>query len=310
MNCRRIFLVKCLLLFFPRVKCSVTSRIYGAVNESALLSLTTTAGEVYDATWLRGRNKLLRLKSKTVTYYETREQCRCKIFPNGTLQIQNVVKEDSGNYTVNVYAENGKLKAEEKKMLIVLEPVPQPILSAECINQTASVKCEVEQRTKGETFLIELTQDKTKRFQKNAARLELHTRHSGTFRCAVRNEVSEKTTEKVINCSGKLDLYLILIIAGGAVFLVIFVILIIFCIRKKKRERSEDDGAEQMMQACKVDSEMVVRKLPQPPCNPTPKQLRVQQRPLPQPQPQQQALPPRPRPRAQPRAPNRPRERP
>ncbi|XP_054246636.1 T-cell surface antigen CD2 [Indicator indicator] len=310
MNFRRIFLVKCLLLFFPSVKCSVSNRIYRAVNESALLSITTIAGGVYDATWLRDRNKLLQIKNKTVKYYASRNQCRCKIFPNGTLQIQNVVKEDSGNYAVTVYMENGKLKAEEEKTLIVQDPVPQPILSAECINKTASVKCEVKQKTKDEAFLIELTQDKNKKLQKNATKLELHTRYSGMFRCVVKNQVSEKTAEKLIKCSGQLDLYLILIIAGGAVFFVIFVILIIYCIRKKKRERFEDDGEEQMMQACKVDSEMVVRKLPQPPCNPAPKQLRVQQRPLPQPQVQERALPPRPRPRAQPRTLNHPRERP
>ncbi|XP_064008208.1 T-cell surface antigen CD2 [Pogoniulus pusillus] len=312
MNFGRILLVKCLLLLSPSVRCSVATRMYRAVNESALLSVAAAAGDVYDATWLRGRNKLLRLNNRTVRYYVPRDQCRCKIFLNGTLQIENVVKEDSGSYTVTVYLENGKLVAEEQTALVVLEPVPQPILSAECINKTASVKCEVKQKRKDETFLIELTQDKTKKLQKNGTRLELHTRYSGPFRCVVKNQVSEKTAEKVIKCSGQLDLYLIFIIAGGAVFFVAFVILITYCIRKKQRQKYEGDGEEQVMQACKVESEMVVRKLPQPPCSLTPKQLRVQQRPLPlpQPQPQPQPLPPRPRPRAQPPAPSRPRQRP
>ncbi|XP_010285611.1 PREDICTED: T-cell surface antigen CD2 [Phaethon lepturus] len=306
MNFRRICLVKCLLLLFPSVKCSVTKWIYAAVNESALLSIAAAAGSVYDATWLKDREKLLQLKEKKVKYYANKDQCRCKILLNGTLQIEHVVKEDSGKYTVTVYQQDGKLKAEEDTMFIVQEPVPQPILSAECMNKTVSVKCEVKQKTKDETFIIELSQDKSKKIQKNATRLELHTRHSGTFRCVVKNQVSKKTAEKVIKCSGQLDLYLILSIAGGAIFFVIFVILLIYCIRKKKAERLEDDDEERMMQARQADSEMVVRELPQPPCNPTPKQLRA----LPQPQVQQQALPPRPRPRTQPRTPNHPRERP
>ncbi|XP_009322181.1 PREDICTED: T-cell surface antigen CD2 [Pygoscelis adeliae] len=310
MNFRRIYLVKCLLLLFPSVKCSVTNWIYMAVNESALLSITSAAGRVYDATWLRDRKKLLQIKDKTVKYYVNKDQCRCKIFLNGTLQIERVVKEDSGKYTVTVYQEDGKLKAEEDTMFIIQEPVPQPILSGECRNKTVSVTCEVKQKTKDETFIIELTRNKDKNIQNNVTRLELQTRYSGTFRCVVKNQVSEKTAEKVIKCSGQLDLYLILSIAGGAIFFVIFVILLIYCIRKKKAERLEDDCEEQTMQARKADSEMVVRELPQPPCNPTPKQLRVQQRPLPQPQVQQQALPPRPRPRTQQRTPNHPRERP
>ncbi|KAM9628700.1 T-cell surface antigen CD2 [Morphnus guianensis] len=309
MNFRRIFLVKCLLLLFPSVKWSNANGIYRAVNESALLNITA-AGSLYDVRWLRDSKKLLQIKDKKVKYYVNKDQCRCKIFLNGTLQIEQVMKEDSGNYTVTVYQQDGKLKAEEVMKLVVQEPVPQPILSAECMNKTISVKCEVKQKTKDETFIIELTQDKSKKIQKNATKLELHTRYSGTFRCVVQNQVSKKMAEKVITCSGHLDVYLILSIAGGAIFFVIFVILLIYCIRKKKAERLEDDDEERMMQARQVDSEMVVRELPQPLCNPTPKQLRVQQRPLPQPQVQQQALPPRPRPRTQQRTPNHPRERP
>ncbi|XP_074959019.1 T-cell surface antigen CD2 [Phalacrocorax aristotelis] len=305
MNFRRIFLVKCLLLLFPSVKCSVTNPIYMPVNESALLSITAT-GNIYEATWLRDKVKLLQIKDNKVRYYVNKEQCRCKIFPNGTLQIEQVVKEDSGEYKVIVYQKDGKLKAEENTMFIVQEPVPQPVLSAECRNKT--VKCEVKQKTKNEIFIIELTNDKNKQVV-NGTNVELPVQRSGTFRCVVKNQVSKKMTEKVIKCSGQLDFHLILSIAGGVIFFVIFVTLLIYCI-KKKAERPEDVDEEQMMQARKVDSEIVSRELPQPPCNPTPKQLRVQQWPQPQPKVQQQALPPRPRPRTQQRTPNHPRERP
>ncbi|PKU41128.1 t-cell surface antigen cd2 [Limosa lapponica baueri] len=304
---------------------SVTNPIYMAVNETVLLSITT-GGSVYDVAWTRDRTKLLQIKDNKVKYYANKEQCRCKVFPNGTLQIQQVVKEDSGKYTVTVYQKDGKLEAEEYTTFIVQgernhtrhacpfssfsEPVPQPILSSECRNKTVSVKCEVKQKTKDDIFTIELIQDKVQKIQKNATKVEMQARNSGKFRCVVKNQVSEKMAEKVIKCSGQLDLYLILSIAGGAIFFAIFVILLIYCIRKKKAERLEDDEEERMIRARQLESEMVVRELPQTPCNPTPKQLRVQQRPLPQPQVQQQALPPRPRPRTQQRTPNHPRDRP
>ncbi|KFV05847.1 hypothetical protein N340_14106, partial [Tauraco erythrolophus] len=111
--------------------------------------------------WLRDRQRLLQITDKKVKYYVNKGQCRCKILINGTLQIEKVMKEDSGKYTVMVYQQDGKLKAVEDTMLIVQgernhlrracpfssfsEPVPQPILSAECVNKTVAVKCEVKQ---------------------------------------------------------------------------------------------------------------------------------------------------------------------
>lgn len=97
---------------------SVTKRIYMAVNESALLSVTG-AGGIYDATWQRDQKRLLQIKDNIVKYYVTRDQCRCTVFLNGTLQIERVVKEDSGKYTVTVYHPDGKLKVEEDTMFIV-----------------------------------------------------------------------------------------------------------------------------------------------------------------------------------------------
>ncbi|XP_035171158.1 T-cell surface antigen CD2 [Oxyura jamaicensis] len=307
MNFRRIFLVKCLLLWFPNVKGADTRRIYVAVDGSAFLSIMTT-GTVHEATWSRNDQRLLQIKNKKIKYYTDRKGCRCNVLFNGTLQIQPVKKEDSGTYTVLVYHEDGKLKAEEKTALIVQEPVPQPIIYAECINKTTTVKCEVKQTTNNQTFMIEVAHDKIRR--SNLTKVEFTTTFSGRFRCTVKNEVSEKTTEKQVKCSGQLDFYLIISIAGGAVLLVAFVILLIFCIRKKKTQRLEDDDEERMMQARKVETEMAVRELPRPPANPTPRQVRLQQRPLPQPQGQQQAMPPWPRPRTQPRTPTQPRERP
>ncbi|KFZ61204.1 hypothetical protein N321_07679, partial [Antrostomus carolinensis] len=111
--------------------------------------------------WLRDRERLLQIKDRKVKYYVNKNECRCKIFLNGTLQVEQVVKEDSGKYMVIVYQQDGKLKAEEETMLIVQgernhlrhtcpfssisEPVPQPILISECMNKSISVKCEVKQ---------------------------------------------------------------------------------------------------------------------------------------------------------------------
>lgn len=82
------------------------------------------------------------------------------------------------------------------------EPVPQPILSAECINKTLYVKCTVK-KTENQVFTIELTQDKINKSQTNVTEVEFTTQHSGRYRCIVKNQVSKKTTEKEIKCPGK-----------------------------------------------------------------------------------------------------------
>ncbi|KAL2311619.1 hypothetical protein Nmel_003349 [Mimus melanotis] len=291
---------------------SSTSWIYKAVNETALLSITAplTPGSTYQVTWNKGRQRLVQLKGNSTRYFVNKEQRRCAMLRNGTLQIQRLAKEDGGNYTVMVYLE-GKLKAEENKMLFVQEPVPQPVLIFECGNKNVSVKCEAKQKAKDEAFMIELTQPNGKKIQKNATVLEWHGWNSGMFRCVTKNQVSEKRAEKVIKCPGKMDFHLILSIAGGAVLFVIFVICLIYCIIRKKAKRRGVYEEERAMHSLPTGHERGTRELPQSPSKPTPKQLRVQQRPLP-PQPQEQPLPPRPqpRPRAHPRTPNLPRERP
>ncbi|TRZ23344.1 hypothetical protein HGM15179_003761 [Zosterops borbonicus] len=125
---------------------------------------------------------------------------------NGTLQIQRLEKEDSGNYMVTVYQRDGKLKAEENIMFLVQDPVPQPILTGDCVNKSVSVKCEAKhkakdeakEKAKDEAFMIELIQPNGKKIQRNATVLEWRAWNSGMFRCVAKNQVSEKMAEKLM----------------------------------------------------------------------------------------------------------------
>ncbi|KAJ7413646.1 T-cell surface antigen CD2 [Willisornis vidua] len=238
---------------------SVVNWVYKAVNETAFLSIAAP-GHIYEAKWMKDGKRLGMIKNNEVKYYVNKDECRCAILQNGTLQIRQVVKGDTGNYTVTVHEKDGKFKAEEATLFFVQDPVPQPILSGECVNKTAFVKCEVNQKAKDQEFIIELIQPNERKIQNNTTMLELQTRHSGTFKCVVKNQASLKMAEKVIKCSGKLDLRLILIIAGGAGFFVIFGIWLTCCIRRKKTNQCEDDDEERMMQALPPEREKAVRE--------------------------------------------------
>jgi len=95
-----------------------TINIYKAVNETALLNFT--AENMHETVWSRGNEKLLQIKDKKIKYYVEKTRCRCKVLLNGTLRIERLVKEDSGIYKVSAYDKNGKLKADETVVLIVL----------------------------------------------------------------------------------------------------------------------------------------------------------------------------------------------
>ncbi|NXB80806.1 CD2 protein, partial [Donacobius atricapilla] len=111
--------------------------------------------------WMKDRQRIVQIKGRNVKYFVNRVQCRCAMLRNGTLEIQRLEKGDSGNYTVTVYQQDGKLVAEENIMFFVQgernslrracpfpsfsEPIPQPNLTSECRNKSVSVKCEVKQ---------------------------------------------------------------------------------------------------------------------------------------------------------------------
>lgn len=99
---------------------SNTSWVYRAVNETALLSIAAPLipGNSYYVIWTKGGQRLVQLRGTNTKYFVNREQCRCAMLRNGTLQIQRLQKEDSGNYTVMVY-QDGKLKAEENTIFFV-----------------------------------------------------------------------------------------------------------------------------------------------------------------------------------------------
>lgn len=69
---------------------------------------------------MKGRQRIVQLKGANAKYFVSKEQCRCAILRNGTLQIQHLEKEDGGNYTVTVYQQDGKLHTEENIMFVVL----------------------------------------------------------------------------------------------------------------------------------------------------------------------------------------------
>ncbi|XP_044848956.1 T-cell surface antigen CD2-like isoform X1 [Mauremys mutica] len=103
-NFRGIFLAKCLVVLFSCVKGSANEapKVYGIQNGSVFLNIPDFKVEKQqEITWLKNSLHLTKGKDSYVKYYKDRR--KYEMFPNGTLKIDCLVEEDSGNYKVTVY---------------------------------------------------------------------------------------------------------------------------------------------------------------------------------------------------------------
>nr|XP_048725368.1 T-cell surface antigen CD2-like [Caretta caretta] len=313
MDFRGIFLAKCLVVLFSCVKGSA-NEVYGVLGGSVFLNVSDFKVEKqHDITWLKNALFLAKIKNSTVKYYREKGKYMMSL-DDGTLQIDRLVEEDRGNYTVRVYDDKGQLQMEKNLNLSFEEIVSKPEIKWICSENSVKVTCEVNQRNKAlfRLFRNNKTLNLKPHIDANGIwKIEYSSKSStAKFQCEVKNHISKKTADQEIKCSGMLDIVLIGSIAGGAVVFVIFLALLIYCIRKKRAERYEEQDEETPMKTRQVGDESKYRELPQPPVHAPQKQPRQQQRLPPQSQTQYQAGPPRPRPRTQQKSPTHMKERP
>uniref|UniRef100_A0A8C3FSG8 Immunoglobulin I-set domain-containing protein n=1 Tax=Chrysemys picta bellii TaxID=8478 RepID=A0A8C3FSG8_CHRPI len=91
---------------------------YGIRNGSVFLNITGFKEEKQqEVIWLKNSSRLAKGKGSDVKYYKAGK--KYELFPNGTLKINRLVEEDSGNYKVTVYNVTGQLQVEENFILSV-----------------------------------------------------------------------------------------------------------------------------------------------------------------------------------------------
>ncbi|XP_032660730.1 T-cell surface antigen CD2 [Chelonoidis abingdonii] len=316
MNFRGIFLAKCLVVLFSCVKGSANEarNEYGMQGGSVFLNIQNFKVEAQQqVTWLKNLFRLTKGNSSDVKYYK--DEKKYEMFPNGTLKIDHLVEEDSGNYKVTVYNDMGSLQVEKNFILRVQEMVSKPEIKWTCSQKLINVTCEVKQKNKWTFHLLQNNQSLPVRSTDANGTWKIEYQPTtkiltAKFLCEVKNDVSQNTTDQEIKCSGPLDIVLIVSIGAGAIVFVIFLALLIYCIRKKRAERYEEEQDEETQMKIRQSSdELKYRELPKPPVHGPPKQPRQQQRPPPQSQTQYQAGPPRPRPRTQQKSPSHMKER-
>ncbi|XP_034648773.1 T-cell surface antigen CD2-like isoform X1 [Trachemys scripta elegans] len=316
MKFREIFLAKCLVVLFSCVKGSADKdpKVYGIQNSSVFLNIPDFKVEKqHEIIWLKNSIHLTKGKGSNVKYYKDRK--KYEMFTNGTLKIDCLVEEDSGNYKVAVYSATGRLQVEKNLLLSIQEIVSKPEIKWICSQKLIKVICEVKQKNKPALYLLQNNRTLSVNgpiYTNGTWKIEYPPKArilTAKFQCEVKNDVSKRTDDQEIKCSGPQDIVLIGSIAGGSIVFIIFLALLIYCIRKKRAERYAQDD-ETPMQIQQVDDELKYRELSQSLVHAPQKQPCQQQRPPPQSQTQYQVVPPQPRPRTQLKSPRHMKKRP
>ncbi|XP_042314935.1 T-cell surface antigen CD2-like isoform X1 [Sceloporus undulatus] len=269
---------------------SSSVEVHGILGDTVLLPAPEFTGTPFRIQWLNvtsGKSTLI-LRKQWNTPSEDSE--KYNILNNGSLTIDNLVKEDAGNYKVDGHNKSGAALFKETTVTLkVHDRLPQPLLIENCSDK--SLICQVEPSSSQKL--------KVTLFQNNKLKINQEPNHAngtwrwtfqqsslvGKFKCEIASDHIKNQNEKEINCLGpasqQFRLIYIIMIGGGVVIIIICMALIVYCVRRKRAERHEIEDQEKELQAWIANDDLKHRKLPQPPVHAVPNQAPQQQQRLP-----------------------------
>uniref|UniRef100_A0A671N1V9 Ig-like domain-containing protein n=1 Tax=Sinocyclocheilus anshuiensis TaxID=1608454 RepID=A0A671N1V9_9TELE len=135
---------------------------------------------------------------------------------HGSLMLENVQKDNSGEYKGIVYNAEGTLIKETVQQLCVLEPVPDPTVLVECIEKGVNLTCSA---VNNNEVLVSWMKNGMKA---NVTHAVLHVSSS--------EYKSAKEVEPVCSDTGLDIWWMPVILTGGGSFLLILLIICLVCV--------------------------------------------------------------------------------
>nr|XP_004571782.2 uncharacterized protein LOC101484960 isoform X1 [Maylandia zebra] len=185
------------------------AQCYGALGGTVDIQLTDNTSEIFRYQLLKNSLKILDVRNNTVIY-NTIAHRSLVFLSNRTFRINNLSRNDSGNYTLKIFGSDGTSSGERTLQLFIQAPVSSVLLLSECLSQREiRVSCSSEGgdspqyswtldgRTLTDAQLLSVNNET------NIITLKQHI--SGRLVCSVRNNVSdvseEQKTCRFINCT-------------------------------------------------------------------------------------------------------------
>ncbi|KAF4109305.1 hypothetical protein G5714_010378 [Onychostoma macrolepis] len=254
----------------------VSSCIYKAVGDKVVIS--------FDDAKLQADNELRWTHNQKRVYFKKGSQIKLNELnadEDGSLILENVQKDKSGEYKGVIYNAEGTLIKETVQQLCVLEPVPEPIVMVECVEKGVNLTCSAVNNNE----VVDPVSWMKNGIKTNATHAFLHVisselKSGDHFSCTVSNRISQKSAkevkpvcsdtglhatiandykEKEVNSKSgnenKKDVYentflglelwlMLVILTGGASFLILFIICLVCvcrCYRRNKRKAKEEE---------------------------------------------------------------------
>ncbi|XP_044210452.1 hepatocyte cell adhesion molecule-like [Thunnus albacares] len=184
------------------------TQCYGALGGTVVLQLMDSASEIFRYQWK---------KNKTVTILNWREdkilfnliENRSVFTPsNGTFRINNLIRTDGAEYTLETFDSNGHVSELWTLQLSIQAPVSSVLLDSECLSQgEMRVSCSSEGGDSpqyrwtldGDT----LTDAQLLSGNNETNNITLKQDVSGLLVCSVRNHISNVSKEEKISTCGE-----------------------------------------------------------------------------------------------------------
>uniref|UniRef100_A0A673I9G8 Ig-like domain-containing protein n=1 Tax=Sinocyclocheilus rhinocerous TaxID=307959 RepID=A0A673I9G8_9TELE len=232
-----ILLIKLFLYHFIFLGKCVSSCINTAVGDTVIIP--------FEGAKLLADNELRWTHNTRRVYLKKGSQVKLSEFSvtqHGSLMLENVQKDNSGEYKGIVYNTKCVLAIRLAVVVCISEPVPDPTVLVECIEKGVNLTCSA---VNNNAVVVSWMKNGMKA---NATHAVLHVSSSelksgDNFSCTVSNMISHKSAKEVEPvCSDTgLDIWwMLVILTGGGSFLLILFIICLVCVcccsRRNKRK--------------------------------------------------------------------------
>ncbi|MGH0118670.1 UNVERIFIED_CONTAM: hypothetical protein FKN15_027753 [Acipenser sinensis] len=184
---------------------NISMPVYGALGDSVYLHFNTTFNSSVEVEWKQGVYRISKFKNDRMTFSNPYIN-RTEIFANGTLRLDRTQKNDSGNYSVDVFTTDGISIFKGSMQVYIQEAVSQPVVHSTCLSHgEVLLVCTVD---KGDNVSFNWSLDgvplnTSLAYFSDKDHIVILKKHvSGNLVCIATNQVSTNQSYSVIpNCS-------------------------------------------------------------------------------------------------------------
>ncbi|XP_067455219.1 uncharacterized protein [Thunnus thynnus] len=183
------------------------AQCYGALGGTVVLQLMDSASEIFKYKWNKTKTTtILIVRNNTILSNEMKD--RSVFTPsNGTFKINNLIRTDGAEYTLQIFDSNGQMSGQRTLQLSIQAPVSSVLLDSECLSQgEMRVSCSSEGADSPQySWTLDghtLTDAQLLSGNKETNNITLKQDVSGRLVCSVRNHISSVSEEKNISTCG------------------------------------------------------------------------------------------------------------